>query len=104
MQVLVSCLHVRDSAPIILPRSPLKCRPFPFSKEPLLTEVMHSLMPSHAHGIGVVQRNDDPRVLFPELLMKSSAGHPRLFGHRRDLIRGKDLGLLRGDPGKLLAD
>src|SRR5882724_10789661 len=65
---------------------------------------MNSLMPGHAHSIGVVQRNDDPRVLFPKLLVEASPGHPRLFGHSRDLIRGKDLCLLWSDSGKLFAD
>src|SRR6267142_6976493 len=65
---------------------------------------MNSLMASYTHGVGVIQRNDNPRVLFPELLVKTTPGHPRLFGHSRDLIRGKDLRLLRGNPCKLLAD
>src|SRR5882724_12586515 len=61
-------------------------------------------MPGYAHSIGVVQRNDDPRVLFPKLLVEATAGHPRLFGYRRDLIWGKDLRLLWSDACKLLAD
>src|SRR5216684_7832453 len=66
--------------------------------------MMHSFMPGHTHSIRVVQRYEDPGVLFPELLVEATTGHPRLFGHRRDLIWGKDLRLFRGDSSKLFAD
>src|SRR5258705_11999798 len=78
--------------------------PLPFGKEPLLPEMMHSLMPGHAHGIGIVQCNDDPRVLFPELLVEPTTGYPGLFWNSGDLIGGKDLGLFWGNPCKLFAN
>jgi len=62
------------------------------------------MLSGHAHGIGVVQRDDDPRVLFPELLVKATTSYPGLFWNGRDLIWGKDLRLLWGNPCKLLAD
>src|SRR5216684_3099891 len=103
MKITIALIYLELGLPIILSRSPFKCRPFSFREEPFLAKMMYSLMARHTHSVRAIQRYNNPRLLLSELLVKSSPSKARTFRNCGDLIWSEDLGC-RSNPSKFIAN